>query len=304
MCCLFGVIDSKNVLTGAEKSHIISVLAEECEARGTDATGIAYNSRGRLYVYKRPLPAHRMRFIIPNDASAIMGHTRMTTQGSEYKNYNNHPFIGRVSGMDFALAHNGILHNDRILRKTLGLPRTKIQTDSYIAVQLLEAKRALDLTSLKDMAEQVEGTFSFTVLDRKNNLYFIKGDNPLCICYHPKSGLFAYASTEEILSKALKRLRVPAKNARKEFLECGTILKIDSQGRRTTGNFDTKNLRYRWYMPYEPMFRDCGAPTDPYVEELKAVAGAFGYTPEDVDTLLSYGFSPEELEEYFYLSRN
>lgn len=37
-----------------------------------------------------------------------------------------------------------------------------------------------------------------------------------------------------------------------------------------------------------------------YVQELKSVAGSFGYSPEDVDTLLREGFSPEELENYFY----
>lgn len=93
MCCLFGLLDYGHTLTEKQTNRIISTLAAECEARGTDATGIAYNSGGKLCVYKRPLPAHRMRFRIPTDARLIMGHTRMTTQGSEKKNYNNHPFL-------------------------------------------------------------------------------------------------------------------------------------------------------------------------------------------------------------------
>ena len=44
MCCLFGLIDSKGRLSGAEKSRIISILAVASEARGTDATGYACNS--------------------------------------------------------------------------------------------------------------------------------------------------------------------------------------------------------------------------------------------------------------------
>ena len=86
-----------------------------------------------------------------------MGHTRMTTQGSEKRNYNNHPFLGQAGGQRFALAHNGVLHNDKTLRRSLKLPQTKIQTDSYTAVQLIEKKRTLDLVSLKYMAEQAEG---------------------------------------------------------------------------------------------------------------------------------------------------
>ena len=124
--------------------------------RGKDATGIAYNNNGKLCVYKRPLPASLMRFKIPADAHVIMGHTRMTTQGSARKAYNNHPFPGSVKVGSFAFAHNGMIHNDDILRRIKGLPETEIETDSYIGVQLIEQKKALDFSSLRYMAEEVE----------------------------------------------------------------------------------------------------------------------------------------------------
>ena len=82
MCCLFGMLDYKNRFNAKQKNKIISILSVACEARGTDATGIAYNHNGHLSVYKRPLAAHKMRFNIP-DVDLIMGHTRMTTQGNE-----------------------------------------------------------------------------------------------------------------------------------------------------------------------------------------------------------------------------
>ena len=91
MCCLFGLIDYKGTLTARQRSEAIHSLATAAEARGTDATGIAYRSRGRMHVYKRPLPGHCLRFRIPHDTQVIMGHTRMATQGSAKKNYNNHP---------------------------------------------------------------------------------------------------------------------------------------------------------------------------------------------------------------------
>ena len=88
MCCLFGLIDYGHSLTQKQRNHTLAVLSASCEARGTDATGIAYHSRGKLCIYKRPLPAHQMRFHIPADAWTVMGHTRLTTQGSEQRNYN------------------------------------------------------------------------------------------------------------------------------------------------------------------------------------------------------------------------
>lgn len=81
MCSLFGLIDYQNTLSAQIKNNIIAALATACEARGTDATGIAYNSRNRLHIFKRPLAAHLMRWRIPADAKVIMGHTRLTTQG-------------------------------------------------------------------------------------------------------------------------------------------------------------------------------------------------------------------------------
>ena len=57
--------------------------------------------------------------------------------------------IGKCKNTKFDLAHNGILFNDKELRKSMHLPKTKIETDSYIAVQLIEKKRYLTGDSIK-----------------------------------------------------------------------------------------------------------------------------------------------------------
>ena len=82
MCCLFGMIDYGRSFSGKQKTRMLSVLARACEARGTDATGIAYHYNNKMRIYKRPLPARRMRFRIPDGVPVVMGHTRLTTQGS------------------------------------------------------------------------------------------------------------------------------------------------------------------------------------------------------------------------------
>lgn len=304
MCCLFGLFDYRHNFTGRQKARILSILATECEARGTDATGIAYNSGGKLCIYKRPLPAHKMRFFLPDDVDVIMGHTRMTTQGTERKNFNNHPFRGTVQGQPFALAHNGVLNNDLDLRRTLKLPRTNIQTDSYIAVQLLEQKRALNLDSLKYMAEQVEGSFTFTVLDGQDDLYFIKGDNPMCLYHFPSAGFYVYASTEEILGGALKKLCIPLEKPVRVEADCGDILKIDNLGAITTGQFDYSRLYQNWYCsmywPHSAAVRKRTQAEEEYITELKSYASLCGYNPEMIDRLLRHGFTTDELEEMLY----
>lgn len=307
MCCLFGLIDYHQGLTGREKSRILSVLSSACEVRGTDATGIAYNTGGTLHIYKRPVPAHRLHLRIPETARIILGHTRMATQGSAKQNYNNHPFLG-VAGKDvFALAHNGVLYNDRILRSGLHLPKTNIQTDSYIAVQLIEQKKALNFDSLRYMAEQVEGSFTFTALDQRNRLYIVKGDNPLCLLHFPSLGLYLYASTEEILRRAISQTKLKADPACRIQLECGEILRIDQNGILTRSKFDDYRLFAGWQdalwrRPYRKFpKKPCHSrESERYLEEIKSVAAAFGYAPGEIDRLSEMGFSPEELEEFLY----
>ena len=115
MCSLFGLIDYQNALTTRQKNRILQVLAKECEVRGTDATGIAYNFGGSIKVFKRPLAAHKLKFHVPNGVHVIMGHTRLATQGRPADNFNNHPWS---TGALLHLAHNGVLWNDKELRQT------------------------------------------------------------------------------------------------------------------------------------------------------------------------------------------
>lgn len=307
MCSLFGLIDYGKSLSAKQKNKIISALATACEERGTDASGIAYNSRKRLHIYKRPLAAHLMRWHIPDDATVIMGHTRLTTQGNAKHNYNNHPFYGSADKL-FALAHNGMLHNDKLLRAEFALPKPKIETDSFVAVQLIEQQHNLDFTSLAFMAEQLEGSFAFTVLDENDNLYFVKGDNPLCIYNYPKLGLYLYASLESLLSKALKMLPYNLGQPERIDLICGEIMCIDKQGNMSGVQFNTEKLfgGFNYWSDwgfYRYPLAEQSAYKKQYIEELKAAAPGYGITADDIDDWLAQGYFAEEIEEMLYYSR-
>lgn len=298
MCCLFGLIDSRNQFGAKEKSRILSVLATECEERGTDATGIAYCSHRHLSIYKRPVAAHRMQFRIPADSRVIMGHTRMTTQGDARKNRNNHPFLGYAENRPFALAHNGVLWNDGILRRTKHLPKTKIQTDSYVAVQLLEQQKALDFDSLAKMAEQVEGSFSFAVLDEQDALWIVKGDSPLSIAYFPECGVYVYASTAEILNRALTRYGRQLGCRKTVEVEMGELLKIDRRGHITRATFDASKLcRPSWEYWSSSLYAEPPKMESEHIRLLKSVARAFGFTGE---MMLDQGFTTDDIEEILY----
>ena len=292
MCSLFGLIDYGNILSTKQKNRILNALARSCECRGTDATGIAYNLNGRMRIYKRPLPAHKLKLHIPNGVHVVMGNTRMTTQGSEKRNCNNHPFLGRCHGKSFALAHNGVLWNDRDLQLMENLPETNVETDSFVAVQLLEKQNTLDFPCLKEMAEKVEGSFVFTVLDHEDSIFVVKGDNPFVLYRY--DGFLFYASTKEILEHTAKQLDLGAPCAVSEPEE-GDVLKIDHNGRITIGSFIPRHTFSHWWRSYPPYTYDLGG-----VDSLFDAAKSMGVSPDEVQALLDYGCDAGEIEELLY----
>lgn len=305
MCCLFGFVDYGHQLSRKQRSRLLSVLSTACEERGTDATGIAYNVGGKQMIYKRPLPAHLMWYRVPVEATIVMGHTRMTTQGSEKKNENNHPFSGNIGRTQFSLAHNGILYNDKSLRREHKLPDTKIETDSYVAVQLLEKCDKLDFDALRFMSEELEGSFTISALSDRDELFIAKGNNPIVIQHFPDSKLYVYASTEDILQKALLKTGLSLGTAERVNVFAGELLRIDASGKVSRSHFDDSKL-YTTFMPpwthwsgYEPIKRPYADNTN-WLEDLKAIAVYFGIFPEDVDALIEDGMTPDEIEEFLY----
>ena len=173
---------------------------------------------------------------------------------------------------------------------------TSVETDSYVAVQLLEKNNALDFDRLKNMAEKIEGSFVFTVLDKDNSIWFMVGNNPLCVVFY--DGFLLYASTQEILCKTIKKLRLKAPTDILKPKE-GEILKIDRAGRITTGSFMPKTSYEHWWRRY-PYYCDYYEDTPVNYDDLFSVAKTFGTTADEVQALLDYGCSEEEIEEMLY----
>lgn len=308
MCALFGFLNYGKKVPWKTLQRLVQALANASEVRGKHASGIAYN-RDALTIYKRPKPAHKMHFHIPRGTAVVMGHTRLTTQGDQKHNQNNHPFRGNA-GTDFALAHNGVLYNDMLLREERHLPETPIETDSYIAVQLIESQQELSFDSLRYTAEQVRGSFSFTILDEDDNLYFIKGDSPLYLIHVPSLGLYLYSSTREIMTEALRslHLRLP----QHEVIEIaeGDLVRIAPDGTiiRERFTFHEDDLYSHWfgrgyYYGYGFNWKDPFAEsrtskaddeTDAYLIDL---CGYYGVAIEDIRHLRDLGYTLDEIEE-------
>ena len=298
MCAVFGFLDYKGKVSNAILKKLIHYLSVAAEVRGTDATGIAYVRDGSMVTYKKPKPAHKVKLFFPRDTRAVIGHTRFTTQGSEKRNCNNHPFEGRCGKESFALAHNGVLYNDRELRREQHLPPTPIETDSYIAVQLLEQEQQLDTENIKRMAELVEGSFVFTVLRNDNTLLLVKGNNPLTVYHFPALGLYVYASTKSILDNALQKIRMAEKACEIEISK-GEIIEISPSGNLHKSAFEIQDYIHTMFNPYNWDQLDYAKwwMGDEREELLLEYCGTFGVSEEEVQLLLDFGYDPDEIEE-------
>lgn len=123
---------------------------------------------------------------------------------------------------------------------------------------LLEQHKALDFASLQAMAEQVEGSFVFTVLDSEDAIWFIKGDNPLCLFHY--DGFTLYAPTQEIRVKATKCLRL-GKPQSVQPPEEGEILKIDKFGNQTGSSFIPRTSYAHWWRAFPVLWATRGTRT-------------------------------------------
>jgi hypothetical protein len=163
------------------------------------------------------------------------------------------------------------------------------------------SKKSLDFESIKYMAEKVCGSFSFSILDGKDNLYLIKGDSPLHILHFPKSKIYVYASTESILFKALVDTPLFSELKKCEYNEVaileGDILKITPSGKLEKSHFDFCNYFGRGWREIDLTERPI---TEAYIEDLKYMAAFQGIEPEEIDELIKEGFSLDEIEEYLY----
>ena len=291
MCAIFGFLDYGKKIPYKMLVKLLKALSIAAESRGTDATGISYVRDKQIVIFKKPVPAHELQLYFPKHTTTLIGHTRFTTQGSEKHNYNNHPFEGKADGCSFALAHNGVLHNDEALKLKHNLPETKIETDSYIAVQLLEQEKEINLQTVKMMAETVQGSFTFSVLRDDDTLFLVKGSNPLTIWHFPDLGLYLYASTEAILLNAVRTAKIQ-ENFIKVKMPSETILQISPDGSTSSISFDISEdcfSKYQWNF-YDWLQEE-------ETEEDFILSDGNSSLEDDIALLMYWGYSSREIDE-------
>lgn len=177
MCGIIGYNGSR------EAAPLLIDGLKKLEYRGYDSAGIALCSPKGIALYKTDQKVAALEALIPpNPASHLgLGHTRWATHGApETRNAHPHQW-GKIT-----LVHNGIIENERTLRKELfsaGLSPVS-DTDTELIAMLMDRFYSGDpLAAIRQTCARLEGSYALGILfaDRPKELYAVRKDSPLII---------------------------------------------------------------------------------------------------------------------------
>ena len=158
MCGLCGYVIRDTTVAHHARETLADALLLGVDHRGGDATGLLAIGKGSPLLLKAAIDAERFskeRPALHAGTRAVIGHTRLATQGSTAWAFNNHPV--RVG--DTYLAHNGHVHNQRTLREKVGFSPMQ-EVDSALLAALVDT--APDPVAALDLFHHVEGAAAVT----------------------------------------------------------------------------------------------------------------------------------------------
>ncbi len=139
MCGIFGIIRSKeSTLSETLVKKIATDLFLLSASRGKEASGFALYTNEQITIYKTPyhpkdlIASAGYKKIISEknlvNVRAVIGHSRMVTNGTEYSNVNNQPFVkNNITGI-----HNGIIVNEADIWKKYSTEERISDLDSEV----------------------------------------------------------------------------------------------------------------------------------------------------------------------------
>ncbi len=170
------------------------------DVRGNQASGYAWAIGRQFGMHKQDVPGANLSMRkMPRRVQSAILHTRLATHGSVKINANNHPVLS--PNKQVALVHNGVIWNHSIIRPEIGQKLPEV--DTAVIPALLEKEGIMSLN-------KIDGDAAIAWLDDNNagllNVARIE-HSPLTIC-QTKNGEFIFASTKEILVRALDKLKM------------------------------------------------------------------------------------------------
>ena len=223
MCGIFGFAIHKD--SGYKPAFIkktLAILARLSESRGKDSSGLVFrnDSEGELKVFKGAVPLNYLlkrkevtyqlnRINVstyPNRKTgrqrtfAVMGHSRLVTNGSQLHDENNQPVVkDGVIGI-----HNGIIVNETELWSRHPEIQRTYEIDTEVMLALIRKyirENGNIATAVSKTVTEVFGTVAAAFFIDDLNALAIATNNGSLYFMTNKIGLFAFASEEYFLKK-------------------------------------------------------------------------------------------------------
>ena len=253
MCGIFGLMVHPDAgFSPAFIKKSLATLARLSESRGKDSSGIAFrNSPDReLQVLKGAVP---LRYLLRREevtrpmkqmlaafgsraegsrrgAFAVMGHSRLVTNGTQLNDVNNQPVVkDGVIGI-----HNGIIVNESELwSHHPEISRTfEIDTEVMLALIRHHLQAGWDVeTAVSKTVNEVFGTVAAAFFLEDFNQVVVATNNGSLYIFTDKAGLFAFASEEYFLVMLAKTMRLERDNGygiRQVLPGSGFVLDLES----------------------------------------------------------------------------
>ena len=204
MCGIGGYYRTGNTNKNAPKwaKPALRKLWDSLQRRGSDASGIAYESPTGIRHYKKDIPAYELSglatglaFSMNRPPHWVMLHTRAATHGKPEYNKNNHP----VMGYNLALCHNGVVYNkDEVLKRYNLVAQRGVDTEAILV--------SLKKGGIDAVAKHVKGSMSISWAKGQTMYLWTNGASPLVIG-ELYNGDYIYASTDDHLMTTGLRFR-------------------------------------------------------------------------------------------------
>jgi len=222
MCGIFGCAVSEDISFPSSKLQtVVNELFLLAETRGKEAAGISFITDREINTYKdrqaasrflrdsdyRQLMDRMSLFGGKGEQIAIIGHSRMVTNGNQEVHENNQPVIGA----DYVGVHNGIVCNDLALWEKYPEMDRKHQVDSEVIFSLIShfrQKGAMVGDAVERTFAEIEGMASvagfFADLD---TLLLATNNGSLYFLTDTKHQFFAFVS-EQYMAECFCRTKV------------------------------------------------------------------------------------------------
>ncbi len=221
MCGIFGVMAAgdSNVPTDLLEESV-NRLFRLSESRGKESAGLALLSGDSIRILKQPIPASRFirtsvyRRVLGDIARngnghlrhpvAVMGHSRLVTNGAQEDNRNNQPVVaGDIVGI-----HNGIIVNDEELWQRFPDMQRHYEVDTEVLLSLIR-RFYQEGDSLVEAAkrafEAIDGCAAVSLFFSDfDHVLLATNNGSLYLCQSRTTPFCLYASEEFILKQMLK----------------------------------------------------------------------------------------------------